>query len=232
MSERIFKRKLYETMLKWKSERNGSTALLIKGARRVGKSTLAEEFAKNEYESYILIDFVECKPEVKDLFIDISDLNKLFFRLQFLYDVQLKERKSVIIFDEVQNCPPARQAIKKLVKDGRYDYIETGSLITLKTMSEDILIPSEEERVSMHPMDFEEFCWALNDEVTPEFIRQCFDKSRPLGSLHQTVMTRYCEYLCIGGMPQVVAEYAATKDISSADLVKRDILKLYRDDIA
>ena len=119
MSERIFKRKLYETMLKWKSERNGSTALLIKGARRVGKSTLAEEFAKNEYESYILIDFVECKPEVKDLFIDISDLNKLFFRLQFLYDVQLKERKSVIIFDEVQNCPSARQAIKKLVKDGR-----------------------------------------------------------------------------------------------------------------
>ncbi|MCI7178892.1 MAG: AAA family ATPase [Candidatus Cryptobacteroides sp.] len=231
MSERIFKRKLYETMLKWKSERNGSTALLIKGARRVGKSTLAEEFAKNEYESYILIDFVECKPEVKDLFIDISDLNKLFFRLQFLYDVQLKERKSVIIFDEVQNCPSARQAIKKLVKDGRYDYIETGSLLSIKKNIKDIRIPSEETRLTLYPMDFEEFYWARGNEITLPMLRDAWNQKTSLGdAVNRKIMDDLRLYMLVGGMPQAVDSYLETNNLSMVDAVKREIIELYADD--
>ena len=171
-----FKRKIYDTMLKWKSERNGETALLIQGARRVGKSTIAEEFARHEYKSYILIDFSKVSKEVSDLFSDISDLNYLFIRLQFIYQVQLYERNSVIIFDEVQLQPLARQAIKHLVKDRRYDYIETGSLISVRSKSRNIIIPSEETKVDMYPMDYEEFRWALGDTTTIALLRAAFEK--------------------------------------------------------
>ncbi|MDY4880969.1 MAG: AAA family ATPase, partial [Muribaculaceae bacterium] len=166
MSDRIFKRKIYDKILKWKTENNGKTALLIEGARRVGKSTVVEEFARNEYETYILIDFNTASKEIKSLFEDLMDLNYLFLRLQQAYKTQLVERKSVIVFDEVQQCPAARQAIKYLVKDGRYDYIETGSLISMKKNTELITIPSEEDRLQMNPMDYEEFCWAQGDEVS------------------------------------------------------------------
>ena len=231
MSTRIFKRKLYDTMLKWKSERNGSTALLIQGARRVGKSTLAEEFAGREYETYILIDFVECKPEVKELFCDISDLDKLFFRLQFLYDVQLKERKSAVIFDEVQNCPLARQAIRKLVKDGRYDYIETGSLLSIKKNTKDIRIPSEETRVTLYPMDFEEFYWARGNEITVPMLRDAWNCRAALGdAVNRKVMDDLRLYMLVGGMPQAVNTYLETNNLSVVDAVKREIIDLYADD--
>lgn len=227
-----FRRKIYDRLLEWKTSRNGKTALLIEGARRVGKSFTVEEFAKREYRSHVTIDFSIPQPLTLDAIINAPhDLDGLFNRMALEYRTQLHPRETLIVFDEVQLCPKARQLIKHLVADGRYDYIETGSLITLKTKSEDILIPSEEERISMHPMDFEEFCWALGDTVTVAFAKECFDKRKPLGALHRTVMERYCEYLCIGGMPQAVAEYVRTKDILRADIVKRDILKLYRDDI-
>ena len=163
---KIFKRKLYDKMLKWKQERNGSTALLIKGARRVGKSTLVEQFARQEYESYIAIDFTEASQDVRDMFNDVSDIDRLLFDIQVRYQKQLTPRKSVIIFDEVQNCPLARQAIKALVRDGRYDYIETGSLISIKKNVQNIRIPSEETRMTLYPLDYEEFRWALGDEVS------------------------------------------------------------------
>lgn len=231
MGERIFRRKLYDTMLKWKAERNGSTALLIKGARRVGKSTLAEAFAKREYESYILIDFVECKPEVTDLFNDISDLNRLFFRLQFLYDVQLKERKSAIIFDEVQNCPRARQAIKKLVKDGRYDYIETGSLLSIKKNIKGIRIPSEETRLTLYPLDFEEFYWARGNENTIPMLRDAWSRKTSLGdAVNRKIMDDLRLYMLVGGMPQAVDTYLETNNLSMVDAVKREIIELYADD--
>ena len=162
----MFKRKIYSKMQEWKMNSNGKTALLIEGARRVGKSTVVEEFAKNEYESYILIDFSRASKETKELFEDVSDLNFLFLQLQLQYKVDLQERKSVIIFDEVQLCPAARQAIKALVADHRYDYIETGSLISIKKNVKDILIPSEERKISMYPMDYEEFLWAIGDTST------------------------------------------------------------------
>lgn len=164
--ERIFKRKLYDRLLEWKRSQNGKTAILVEGARRVGKSTLVKQFAKNEYESYILIDFNEASKEVKALFDDLMDMDFIFLQLQSIYHVVLKERKSVIVFDEVQNCPLARQAIKYLVKDGRYDYIETGSLISIKKNTKSITIPSEEERVTLYPMDYEEFRWAMGDTAT------------------------------------------------------------------
>lgn len=228
-----FRRKIYDRILEWKMKRNGKTALLIEGARRVGKSFIVDDFASREYKSHVIIDFSIPRPLTLDAILNSPhDLDGLFNRISLEYRTRLYPRESLIAFDEVQLCPKARQLIKHLVADGRFDYIETGSLITLKTNSEEILIPSEEERVSMFPMDFEEFCWALGDTVTPEFARDCFDKRKPLGALCQPVMNRYCEYLCIGGMPQAVAEYAATKDISCADLVKRDVLKLYRDDIS
>ena len=168
----IFKRKIYRELQQWKESDNGSTALLIKGARRVGKSTIAEEFARAEYDSYILIDFVECSDEVRDLFNDVSNLDFIFMRLQMIYHVELIERKSVIIFDEVQNCPKARQAIKYLVKDRRYDYIETGSLISIRKNVDGILIPSEELTVNMYPMDYEEFRWALGDRVSVPMLEE------------------------------------------------------------
>ena len=228
-----FDRKLYNRLLEWKQSRNGRTALLIEGARRVGKSFIVEEFAKREYKSHVTIDFSSPQPlTLAAILHEPHDLNGLFNRISLEYRTRLIPGQSLIVFDEVQLCPQARQMIKHLVADGRYSYIETGSLITLKTQMEDILIPSEEERIAMHPMDFEEFCWAMGDTVTVDFARKCFDGRKPLGSLNDTIMKRYCEYLCVGGMPQAVAAYAASRDLSCADLAKRDILKLYRDDIS
>ena len=227
----IFKRKMYERMLRWKTERNGSSALLIQGARRIGKSTLAEEFARNEYKSYILIDFASCPQEVHDLFKDVSDLNFIFFRLQIVYHVQLYERESVIILDEVQKEPLARQAIKQLVKDHRYDYIETGSLISVRKTSEDILIPSEETKVDMFPMDYEEFRWAMGDTATIPLLRTAFVQKMSLGdAVHRRMMRDFRLYMLVGGMPQAVAEYIKTNNLSAVDLVKRDIISLYEDD--
>ena len=231
MAERIFKRKLYEKMLQWKQERDGKTALLIKGARRVGKSTLAEEFARREYESYILIDFTETAQEVRDLFEDISDLDSLLFQLQYHYNTRLKERKSVIIFDEVQECPLARQAIKKLVKDHRYDYIETGSLISIKKKTKNIRIPSEETRVEMYPMDYEEFRWALGDGVTVDLLREAYEAKRPLGDgVMRKLLRDFRLYMLVGGMPQAVNEYLDTNNLSAVDAVKREIIEIYADD--
>lgn len=231
MAMRIFKRKLYDKMLQWKQERDGSTALLIKGARRVGKSTLAEEFAKREYESYIMIDFTEASQEVRDLFNDISDLDNLLFRLQFHYQKKLVQRKSVIIFDEVQNCPMARQAIRKLVKDHRYDYIETGSLISIKKYTKDIRIPSEETRITLQPMDYEEFRWALGDEVTIPMLREAFDRQMPLSDgVTRKLLRDFRLYMLVGGMPQAVNTYLESNNLSVVDAVKREIIELYADD--
>lgn len=226
-----FKRKIYDTMLRWKSERNGDTALLIQGARRIGKSTIAEEFARNEYKSYILLDFSKVSKEVNDLFNDISDLNYLFLRLQFIYQTQLYERESVIIFDEVQLQPLARQAIKHLVKDHRYDYIETGSLISVRSKSRHIIIPSEETKVYMYPMDYEEFRWALGDTTTIPLLRTAFERKMPLGdAVHRKLMRDFRLYMLIGGMPQAVVAYIKTNNFSAVDLAKRDIIALYEED--
>lgn len=218
-------------MLKWKQERNGATALLIQGARRVGKSTIAEEFARNEYTSYILIDFSKVSKAVADLFDDVSDLNYLFLRLQFIFNVQLHERSSVIVFDEVQLQPKARQAIKHLVKDRRYDYIETGSLISVRSKSRDILIPSEETKINLYPMDFEEFRWALGDDATIPLLRAAFEKKMSLGdAVHRKLMRDFRLYMLVGGMPQAVVAYIETNNFTEVDTVKRDIIALYEED--
>lgn len=227
-----FKRKIYNNLLDWKNNRRGRTALLIEGARRVGKSFVVAEFAKQEYKSYVIIDFSIPRPLTLDAIVNTAyDLDGLFNRISIEYKVQLYPRETLIVFDEVQLCPKARQLIKHLVADGRYDYIETGSLVSLKTNIDDILIPSEEERLSLNPMDFEEFCWATGDEVTVSFVRECYLNRKALGAIHDTVLKRYCEYLCVGGMPQAVEEYVKTKDYSRTDKVKRSILNLYRNDI-
>lgn len=231
MSEtRIFRRKIYDRMLQWKQERDGKTALLVKGARRVGKSTIVEEFARNEYDSYLLIDFARASQEVKSLFNDLMDLDYIFLRLQAIYNVVLHERRSVIVFDEVQLCPNARQAIKQLVKDHRYDYIETGSLISIRKNTKGIIIPSEETRIEMFPMDYEEFRWALGDTATIPLLRQFFDKGLPLGQALRDSMRNFRLYMLIGGMPQVVNEYLDTNNLSKVDIVKREIIDLYFDD--
>lgn len=230
-NEIYFDRKIYNTMLKWKSERSGDTALLIQGARRIGKSTIAQEFARKEYKSYILIDFSKVSKEVSGLFNDISDLNYLFLRLQFIYQVQLYERESVIIFDEVQLQPYARQAIKHLVKDHRYDYIETGSLISVRSRSRDILVPSEETKVDMYPMDYEEFKWALGDTTTIPLLRTAFEKKMPLGDVvHRKLMRDFRLYMLVGGMPQAVYAYITTNNFMAVDQAKRDIIALYEED--
>ena len=231
MSERRnFKRKIYDRMLQWKQERDGKTALLVKGARRVGKSTIVEEFARQEYDSYMLIDFARASEEVKALFNDLMDLDYIFLRLQAIYNVILQERRSVIIFDEVQKCPLARQAIKQLVKDHRYDYIETGSLISIRKNTEGIIIPSEETRIEMFPMDYEEFRWALGDKATVPLLRQFFDKQLPLGQAFRKSMRDFRLYMLVGGMPQAVNEYLDTNNLSKVDTVKREIIELYFDD--
>ncbi len=227
----MFKRKIYEKLKRWENESNGKTALLIEGARRVGKSTIVEEFAKNEYESYILIDFAMATQLVKDLFKDVSDLNYIFLQLQLQYRVDLHERNSLIIFDEVQLCPPARQAIKALVKDHRYDYIETGSLISIRQNVKDILIPSEERKLNMYPMDYEEFLWALGDQSTMPLLNNVFQKLQSLGDpLNRKLMRDFRLYMLVGGMPQAVDEYIQTNNLRKVDMIKRDILNLYEDD--
>ena len=227
----VFRRKIYNKMLEWKKNSAGKTALLIEGARRVGKSTIVEEFAKNEYESYIFIDFYEASPFVKSLFDDLSDLNYIFLQLKLQYQVSLKERRSLIVFDEVQLCPKARSAIKALVKDGRYDYIETGSLISIKRNVRDILIPSEEQRITMFPMDYEEFRWSLGDNVTIPTLRELFQQRKPLGQVaHRKAIRDFRLYMLIGGMPQAVQAYIDTNDFSDVDSVKRNIISLYKDD--
>lgn len=218
-------------MLEWKKDSNGKTALLIKGARRVGKSTVAEKFAQKEYSSYILIDFSIAPEEVHELFKDLSDLNYIFIRLQLIYHVNLENRKSVIIFDEVQKEPLARQAIKHLVKDGRYDYIETGSLLSIKKNVKNILIPSEETRIEMVPMDYEEFRWALGDKVTVPMLKTAFENQMSLGNdINRRLLRDFRLYMLIGGMPQAVNEYIDTNNFSKVDKMKRSILELYQDD--
>ena len=228
--DRIFKRKLYDKLLEWKRVQNGKTAILIEGARRVGKSTLVEQFAKNEYESYILVDFNEASDEVKSLFKDLMNMDYIFLQLQVLYNVVLKKRKSVIIFDEVQNCPLARQAIKYLVKDGRYDYIETGSLISIKKNTQNITIPSEEERITLYPMDYEEFRWAMDDDATVPLLRTFYEQKLPLDKAHRDKMRDFRLYMLVGGMPQAVNAYLETNNFSMVDLAKRGIIRLYLDD--
>ncbi|MCL2763255.1 MAG: AAA family ATPase [Treponema sp.] len=227
------KRKIYQKLLHWKKESNGSSVLLISGARRVGKSFLCEEFGKNEYKSMIIIDFGNVSKEVREIFQnDSADLDMLFTKLSALYHTPLYQRESLIIFDEVQQFPEARQLLKYLVADGRYDYLETGSLLSLKQNVQDIVIPSEEEELEMFPMDFEEFLWALGDETTIPLLRSCFEQKKPLGqALHRKVMNDFRQYLLVGGMPQVVMEYIQHKDFSAADKIKKRILTLYRNDI-
>ena len=227
---RIFKRKIYDRLLQWKQQQDGKTALLVQGARRIGKSTIVEEFAKNEYESYILIDFSKCPAEVKKLFDDISDLNFIFLRLQLIYGVQLVTRKSLIIFDEIQFLPRARQAIKSLVQDHRYDYIETGSLISIRKNVADILIPSEEKKIDMFPMDYEEFRWALGDNATVPLLRSFWAKPQPLQQAHRKLMRDFRLYMLVGGMPQAVNEFIETNNLAAVDEVKRTILDLYDED--
>lgn len=218
-------------MLEWKSASKGKSALLLEGARRIGKSTIVEEFAKKEYRSYILIDFNEVSQDVKDLFDNLMDLDYIFLYLQNIYQTSLYEHESVIVFDEVQQCPKARQAIKYLVKDGRYDYIETGSLISIRKNTKDINIPSEEHRVEMFPMDYEEFRWALGDEVGMLLLRQVFEKRMSLGDgVNRMKMRDLRLYMLVGGMPQAVNEYLDTKNLQQVDMVKRQIIQLYADD--
>lgn len=226
------KRKLYDKLKDWKERSAGKTALLIEGARRVGKSTLAENFAKNEYKSYILIDFNVAPREITNLFTENrDDLNTIFNTLEVYYKTKLEERNSVIIFDEVQQCPPARSLIKYLVADGRYDFIETGSLIRLRRNIQDITIPSEEERLQMYPLDFEEFLWALQDETTVPYLRQCFENKTAIGAAHRKIMRDFRTYLLVGGMPQAVLAYLSNNDFEAADRAKRAILNLYHEDI-
>lgn len=228
------KRKIYTQLLKWKEERKGTTALLIEGARRVGKSHIVTQFAKEQYRSYILIDFSRVSDEVHDLFLhDLMDLDLFFTKLSFIFGVPLYDGESIIIFDEVQLFPKARQAIKHLVADGRYDYIETGSLISLKQNVQDILLPSEEEMITMFPLDLEEFLWALGDETKLSYIKQCFEKRLPLGQVqHRQMMKLFRQYLLVGGMPQAVLKYVETNDFGEVDRIKRDILRLYRNDVS
>lgn len=227
----IFKRKIYNELLQWKQMDEGRTAVLIQGARRVGKSTIAKEFAENEYETHILVDFAACSTEIRDLFNDVSDLNRIFMRLQLEYGVELKGRKSVIIFDEVQLAPKARQAIKYLVKDGRYDYIETGSLISIRKNVKDILIPSEEVKLHMFPMDYEEFKWALGDTATIKLLQSCFHSRTSMGdATNRKLMRDFRLYMLVGGMPQAVAAYLETNNLEKVDSVKRSIITLYEDD--
>lgn len=226
------RRKIYDKLLQWKQEKNGKTALMIEGARRVGKSYIALEFARNEYDSYILIDFSKAPARVKGWFDEyLEDIPTLLQNIQLHYKKQLTPRRSLIIFDEVQKCPRAREAIKALVEDGRFDYLETGSLISIKKNVENIVIPSEEDGIDMYPMDFEEFLWAMGNEVMMPYIRERFERQQPMGEFHREALHYFRQYLIVGGMPQAVAEYAASRDFKRVDAVKRQILRLYKNDI-
>ncbi|MCD7715143.1 MAG: AAA family ATPase [Lachnospiraceae bacterium] len=226
----MFKRKVYDQLLEWKKEWDGRYACLLEGARRVGKTTIAEEFARNEYESYILIDFSNSSEEITAVFDDISKLDRFFLRLQMESGVQLYERKSVIIFDEIQLFPKARQAIKHLVRDGRYDYIETGSLISIKKNVKNILIPSEEHKIHVYPMDYEEFLWATGGN--PDILDMAYKSDMELGNAaNRNAMKEFRIYMAVGGMPQAVERYIATNNFEAVDKVKREILELYYDDL-
>lgn len=228
---RVFRRKIYEKMLQWKRDRDGKTALLIMGARRVGKSTIAENFARNEYDSYIVVDFADAPAAVWEAVENIADRDNFFMQLQFIYGVTLYERRSVIIFDEVQKCPEVRQAIKYLVKDHRYDYIETGSLLSIKQNTKNIVIPSEETRITMHPMDYEEFRWALGDTATIPLLRKTFENRHSMGDVVTRKLLRdFRLYMLVGGMPQAVESYLSTNNLSKVDEKKREIIELYNDD--
>ena len=233
------KRKIYQTLLKWKKERRGEVALLIEGARRIGKSHIVEEFGHDEYESYILVDFSKVSPQVMEFFdLYLDDLDTLFQNLELYFRCKLfprqsrgEEARSLIIFDEVQFCPRARSGIKHFVRDNRFDYIETGSLVSIKKNVKDIMIPSEEHPVQMYPMDFEEFLWAMGDEMIMPYIRSQFEKKKPMGAFHRRAMDYFRRYMIVGGMPQAVKKYIETRDFVKVDEVKRDILALYRNDI-
>lgn len=230
----MLKRKIYSELVAWKTHSHGTTALMIDGARRVGKSFIAEEFAKREYRSYILIDFGQAPNDILDLFADDSaDLDLFFAKLAAFYSTVLYRRESLIILDEVQQYPRARQLIKYLVADGRFDYLETGSLIRLKKNVQDIIIPSEEDHIEMFPLDFEEFLWAMGDEATYPLIKHCFETKKPLGAvLHRKIMNDFRQYILVGGMPQSVIAYLDGKDFEASDAAKRRILNLYREDAA
>ena len=231
MGKPVFKRKIYEEILEWKEKRSNKYALLIKGARRVGKSTIAEEFAKNEFKSYILIDFAHTSKEIIELFDDTYNLDFFFLKLQQLTGVRLYKNESVIIFDEVQLLPKARQAIKYLVADGRYKYIETGSLLSIKKNTRDILIPSEEHKISMYPMDFEEFLWAIGDDITADTIKMLLKNKKAAGNaMHRNLMRVFRLYMLIGGMPQAVETYIEQNNLQAVDEVKREIVDLYEED--
>lgn len=228
-------RKAYEKLIQWKNSSVSSKAILIKGARRVGKSFLAENFAKNEYKSYILIDFASPKNGTQKIFENYGNkdgLNDFFNQLSVLYGVPLYKHESVFIFDEIQKYPKARELIKYLVADGRYDYIETGSLISIKKNVKNIVIPSEEEAFELHPLDFEEFLLALSDTVTIPYLKNAFEKKQPLGNMLKPIMDKFRNYMIVGGMPQAVAEYVESKNIDNVERIKRGIIKLYREDIA
>lgn len=230
----IFERKIYSKLLDWKQKSKGTKAILVEGARRIGKSTIVEEFARNEYKSYIIIDFSDVNKDIIGYFENnLNDLDTFFMLLATEYGVELHKRKSVIVFDEVQKYPKARQAIKKLVKDGRYDYIETGSLISIKESVKDIVIPSEERSIKMYPLDFEEFAWAFGEKELIAYIRKCFTEKKPLEkSLHNKAMLLFKQYMLVGGMPQSLVAYLENeRKFSFADDEKRDILNLYRSDI-
>jgi predicted AAA+ superfamily ATPase len=227
----MFERKIYHKLLKWKKESKGETALLIEGSRRVGKSTIVQNFAENEYTSYIMIDFAYASASIQNLYKDLSDLNYFFLQLQLQYGVNLVERKSVIIFDEVQFNPLARQAIKLLVADGRYDYIETGSLISIRKNVKDILIPSEERKIQMHPMDFEEFLWATGDTDTSKLLKKMYEEKISIGDAqNRNMMRKFRLYMLVGGMPQAIKAYVESNNFEIVDQVKRDIINLYEDD--
>ena len=228
------KRKITEEFIKWKNEDKGRTALLVEGARRVGKSYIVEEFARKYYKSYILIDFMIASPQVKQLFEDyLDDLDSFFARLSLFTHRELFEHDTLIIFDEIQMYPKARAALKYLVADGRYDYIETGSLLSIRKNTSQIVIPSEEKHIKLNPMDFEEYLWARNDNVTMKLIRTCFEEKKPIGqAAHREIMKRFREYILIGGMPQVVKTFIETNDFMKAEDAKKMILDLYRDDIS
>ena len=228
------RRKITEEFIKWKNEDKGRTALLVEGARRVGKSYIVEEFARKYYKSYILIDFMIANPQVKQLFEDyLDDLDSFFARLSLFTHKELFERDTLIIFDEIQMYPKARAALKYLVADGRYDYMETGSLLSIRKNTSQIVIPSEEKHIKLNPMDFEEYLWARNDNVTMKLIRTCFEEKKPIGqSAHREIMKRFREYILIGGMPQVVKTFIETNDFMKAEEAKKMILDLYRDDIS
>ncbi len=230
----MLRRKIYDALLEWKQKSDGKTALLIDGARRVGKSYIAERFAKKEYRSHIIIDFGNAPRDILDLFEnDSADLDLFFAKLSAFYGTRLHKRESLIVFDEVQQFPRARQLIKYLVADGRYDYLETGSLIRLKKNTENIIIPSEEEHIELFPLDFEEFLWAMGDEATVPLIRRCFEARKPLGqALHRKIMNDFRQYVLVGGMPQSVLAYLNGKDFQASDEAKRRILQLYRDDVS